>query len=177
MKQIKNILSALILSGIVLTGCQTATPSPTSTPTAAWTETPTPTETSTPTSTATITETPTPTLTPTGTDTPTPPNELLGAKYFTSGYLSRWRFFIAIEAQAPVTGKYYMTVEDNKNYICEVQTQYPNRLYCSGRLAVIDDYADYVIYDASTDRVVYKDRIFIPVEPLMNVVTLVFPTP
>jgi hypothetical protein len=109
--------------------------------------------------TPTLIVTPTP---PAATSTSTPVSELADAVYFTSGYLDGWNFFFAIETSQPVTGSYYAIVDGNKDYTCEVQMRYPNRLYCHGRLPKMEDWVDYEVYEAGTARLVSEGNFFIP---------------
>lgn len=162
-----NASRILILVFIGLTligaGCATrsaepiaVTPLPTSTPLPSRTPTRTPPPTATITQTAPATETPT--------QTPQAPTELSHAKYFVSGQLSGWRFFISLQAPEAIQGRYYAIVDGNKEYDCQVSPTHPNRLVCTGRLPALDKWAVYVIYDRSSGQAVFESEVFIPLK-------------
>ncbi len=130
---------------------------PTAVPTQRPTETVEPTATTVP---ATPTEAVT--NTPASTATPTLPAEMQGATFFTGGLLSDWRYFISIQAQQPITGQYYAMVDGNKEYECHVETIYPDRLYCVGRLPAVDKTVEYVVHEQQSGAAVFEGEVFIP---------------
>jgi hypothetical protein len=159
---VKRTVFGLLLVSILTAGCAPApTPAPTATAQATATQTPTelPTVTDTPLPTATAL----PTRTPAPTSTPIPPNELADAHFLTSGFLDGWRYFITIESPNPITGEYTAVMGENKEYTCEVMNQFPKRLYCIGRLAKVDDYVPYVVFEKETQRKVFEGKVFIPI--------------
>jgi hypothetical protein len=165
-KNWRGVVIVFLAGILLLPGC-TAVPKLVATPThMSPTASSAPTDTMEPTSTATLppTSTAMPTDTPAPTATPVPPNELADAKFLTSGQLSGWRYFIAVEAPKPIIGQYTMNVEDSKLYSCEVIPQFPKRLYCTGQLQVLDDYINYVILEKASGRKVFEGRLFIPVQ-------------
>lgn len=126
--------------------------------------------TSTHTATTMPTSTPAPTREPTTTPTlplaptiPTLPRaDFSGAKILAYGPLSDWRFLITLELPDPVDGPFYMMVDQNKEYTCALLAGFPNRLYCTGPMARINDTVSFVVYDQDTDEPVYEGSIFIP---------------
>ncbi len=155
-------IAILLVASLILGACSVlgggATPTPTSlpsTPTATCTLLPT--ETSTPTATATATLVPSQTPTP----TPTVIAELRDAKLYTSGFLDGYRFFFAVQADQPIQGHYYATL-DNKDYTCQVNATRPDRLYCYGRLPTVNKSVDYIIYDQVFNQPVTSGTINIP---------------
>ncbi|MDZ4160076.1 MAG: hypothetical protein U1B80_09840 [Anaerolineaceae bacterium] len=158
-------IQILVFIGLTLvyTGCATSsaepsavTPLPTSTPLPSRTPTRTPQPTATITQTAPATETPT--------QTPQAPTELSHARYFVSGQLSGWRFFISLQAPDEIQGKYYAIVDGNKEYDCQISSTHPNRLVCTGRLPALDKWAVYVIYDRSSGHAVFESEVIIPLK-------------
>ena len=156
------LLALLLAASLIVTACSVlgggATPTPTPLPpTATATRTPQPTATLTPTPTATAT--PIPTLTPT--PTPTVIAELKDAKFYTSGFLSGYQYFFAVQAKQPIQGHYYAKV-DNKDYTCQVNASHPDRLYCYGRLPAVNKTVTYTIYDQTSGQPVMTGTINIP---------------
>ncbi|MEA4910135.1 MAG: hypothetical protein VB089_21115 [Anaerolineaceae bacterium] len=156
-------LVSVLLIGAVLSGCAApATPQPTSTPEVVKvvpSNTPSPA----PTNTRTVTQTLPPTASPTATVTPTPKplDDFSQASFFTSGHLPDYRYFIAIELPDPIQGQYYAWVDDNREYPCEPNGEYPNRLYCTGALAGVDKTIDYSIREKDSDREVFSGDVYI----------------
>lgn len=145
-----------------MAGCSNIKTTPTVTLPPVPTRTRAPTTTEAPTVTAVPSATLTATPLPTATLTPTPVSELAKAKIYTIGFLPKWRFFFALEIPEKIQGSYYALVDKNKRYNCEIRTDKPNRLYCIGPQARIDDWVDYGVYEKDTDRLVYEGRIFVP---------------
>jgi hypothetical protein len=157
-----------MLAGLILiTACNAFAPAPTPTvpPTPTSVKvfaTPTPAATDTP----FVTETPTPTETPVPTATimpsATPVMDFSKVKIINLGFLSNWRCLITLEMPKPVQGEYYLMVQTNKQYKCEVIAKFPNRLYCTGPLAVIDDYVDVSLFMVGNNAPVFYAKPFIP---------------
>ena len=115
--------------------------------------------------TATITSSPTIVPSETSTSTPAPQTDFSEATLYTAGFLPKWRYFFAVKVPADsIEGEYYAVVDRNKDYSCEVQAQYPNRLYCTGPLAAADDTIHYVIYEKETNLKVFEGDIFVPLQ-------------
>ncbi len=160
--QIFFLLAISLVLAFTLTACSIlgggATPTPTSLP-------PTPTDTRTPQPTATSTPLPTATVTPVPSLTPTPTAtviaELKDAKFYTSGFLSGYQYFFAVQAKQPIQGHYYARVEQ-KDYTCKVNPEHTNRLYCTGRLPAVDKSVTYTIYDETSGQPVMTGTINIP---------------
>jgi len=171
----RSILFFLALSIIfVAAGCTPSQPSvaessplaptqqlpSTSTPTLA----PEPTSTPIP-PTATITSSPTAIPSETSTATPAPLTDFSEASLYTTGSLSKWRYFFAVSVPSEaIEGQYYAIVDRNKEYTCEVLAAYPNRLYCNGPLAAANDFIDYAIYEKDTNLKVFEGNIFVPLQ-------------
>ncbi len=154
-------LAILLAASFIMAACSvlsgaTPTPSPLP-PTVTATRTPLPTATFTPLPTATLT--PVPSLTPP--PTPTVIAELKDAKFYTSGFLSGYQFFFAVQAKQPIKGHYYATVE-SKDYTCQVNASRPDRLYCTGRLPAVNKTVDYTIYDQISGQPVMTGSFYIP---------------
>jgi hypothetical protein len=161
----QSTLAFIFFVFILISGCSVkSTPSPTETvllPTRTRPATSTPA----PTITLTPTETLLPSATSNPTDTPYPPPEVdfSKAKFYTSGFLPDWQYFIAIEAQETMKGSYYAMIDDQVKYTCEILAKYPKRLYCHGNLRLMNDWIDYAIYVNGTKQKVFSGRLFIPV--------------
>lgn len=151
-----------IAACFLIAGCTalSAPPTPTVTqpaPTHTATHTPLPSATPTPEPTRTATLTPSQTPTPTATVIA----ELSDASFYTSGFLSGYRYFFAVQAKQPIQGQYRARVE-NKDYTCEPNPSHPNRLYCYGRLAKVDGTVSYQIIEETSGKTVFSGEIFIP---------------
>jgi hypothetical protein len=153
----------ICLASLVSACSQATPPSPTQEP-------PSPTSTRRPTLTASLipTQTAIPTLTVTPepsatvTLTNTPVSELNDAKFYTSGFLPGFRYFITLQGTKDLKGKYEMIVHEDKTFTCENNSQYPKRLYCVGRLPRIDDWVNYQVIDQSSKQTVFSGKVFIP---------------
>lgn len=160
-----TITLLISISSLLITACEPQE----SVPTIIHTETkvkPTtaPSKTSEPTATflPTVMHTPTPGLTKTPTLSLTPAKDYSGVEFFTAGLLKKWRFFIAIKFPEKIEGEFYCLVDKNKEYTCTILEEYPDRLYCTGPLAGIDDWIEYAIYESGSNQLVYEDEVFIP---------------
>lgn len=114
----------------------------------------------------TATVVPTPTTQPTLTTTPTPYAGVDFSKVEVAfgGFLSEYRYFIALRFPGDVVGQYYALVGSNSlEYTCDVMPEYPNRLYCTGPLAGVDKYVTIMLFSAETDDLVFTGQIFIPI--------------
>ncbi len=163
MRRFQFVLLIIILlaASFIMGACSVlggATPTPTPLPPTS-TATRTPLPTATPTSAPTATATPIPSLTPTPTATVIA--ELKDAKFYTSGFLSGYQYFFAVQAKQPIQGHYYAKV-DSKDYTCEVNATHTNRLYCYGRLPAVNKTVDYTIYDQTSGQPVMTGTINIP---------------
>lgn len=161
----KTFLFSLFFSVtfITLTGCSalvspTPTHDPTSTPTKKPTRTPLPSLTPFP----SPSPSPSPSPTITASPYPTPQINFENVKFYTAGFLTDWRFFIALQAPEAFQGDYFMRVQNNKQYTCSVINDYPNRLYCSGPLPVVDDWVNFSLYSSPSEQVLYQGRVYVP---------------
>ena len=172
MNKSRYFILVAILSGVIIliTACNAFAPAPTPTlpPTATVekiVDSPTPAPTDTP----YVTDTPTPTETavPTATIAPssTPVMDFSKVKIINLGFLPNWRCLFTLELPKPVEGQYYLMVQTNKQYKCEVIAKFPNRLYCTGPLAVIDDYVDVSLFMVGASEPVLYAKPFIPYPP------------
>jgi hypothetical protein len=109
---------------------------------------------------------PTATILPTLTPTATPYAGVDFSKVAVAfgGFLSGYRYFIALRFPGDVVGQYYALVGSNSlEYTCEVMQEYPNRLYCTGPLAGVDKYVTIMLFSAETNDLVFTGQIFIPI--------------
>jgi hypothetical protein len=114
----------------------------------------------------TATAIPTPTSPPTLTPTPTPYSgvDFSEVEVAFGGFLSDYRYFIALRFPGDVVGQYYALVGSNSlEYTCEVMPEYPNRLYCTGPLAGVDKYVTIMLFSSETNDLVFTGQIFIPI--------------
>jgi hypothetical protein len=118
----------------------------------------------TPLPTATILPTPTTARTLTPTPTPYAGVDFSEVEVAFGGFLSNYRYFIALRFPGDVLGQYYALVGSNSlEYTCEVMPEYPNRLYCTGPLAGVDKYVTIMLFSAETNDLVFTGQIFIPI--------------
>jgi hypothetical protein len=110
-----------------------------------------------PTFTATFTITPTRTITP----LPTALDDFTDAKVISHGPLKNWNYLITIELPQPVAGSYRMIIDTNKEYKCEIQPGYPNRLYCHGRQVRYNDEVEFYLIATDTGVTAFEDKIFV----------------
>jgi len=78
------------------------------------------------------------------------------------GFLSDYRYFVAFTFPEPVQGEYYALVDENKTYDCQVRTEYPNRLYCSGPLVASNNWAQIDLYQGDNRQPVWSGQFFVP---------------
>jgi hypothetical protein len=150
------LLAACSTGGLPLTKASSATPVPSDTPF----PTPLPTETLTPTATETAVPSDTPTLTIT--PSPTLIDDISKMKIINVGFLQNWQGLITFKFPNAVKGQYFLIVQDNKQYKCTLQSNYPNNLYCYGPLAAIADNVDIALYLNNSSTPVYQSTVFVP---------------
>jgi hypothetical protein len=122
----------------------------------------------------TLTYTPLPTYTPFPTQTRTPALPLTPTPYggmdfsqvsiLWGGFLPHWQYFVAIELPGIATDDFYAIVDYNKEYTCDVHSEYPNRLYCHGPQVRMADWATIALYVKGDDTPVFEDRFYTPLK-------------
>jgi len=160
----------LLIIAIVLTflaGCAASGPSaaptgapgpvqPTGTPLPS--RTPVPTETSRPTLTPTITATPLPSATPTpGPDPALAETDLIGLAWY-----ENYDLMLSFQFPGPVDPEQYRVTFEEKEYLCEVITAYPDRLYCRGQGAKVLAAAWVRIYPAGSQTAGFEKQVWTP---------------
>ena len=108
--------------------------------------------------TATITPTPAPSLTP----TPYMEVDFSQVEITQGGFLSDLRYFVTFGFQDEVKGEYHAVVDQNKDYKCVVLPDYADRLYCSGPLVGVYNWADIDLYADGIEQPVWSGEFFIP---------------
>ncbi len=157
-----RLMGCLVAAGLLLTACGQAAAAPTAT------DRP-------PRATATTSPAPTATAEPLPTDIPTAaptvmvtirsvvrPSEMEGARLYTAGHLSNWRFFFAVETAQPIQGSYEAVVDRNKHYTCSVMTAAANRLYCIGPTVAYGEWFTFEIQEQSSGRIVFTGKLYAP---------------
>lgn len=112
----------------------------------------------------TATPTDTPTITPTATLLP-PPDDFSKARLYSSGPKPGWDFSLTIQLPEEIKGEYIAKVGDPaKTFPCRQLTEYalPDRLYCVGRQPGADKNVIFTIVEKSTDQVVFKGFVYLP---------------
>lgn len=122
-----------------------------------------------PTSTVTLTPIPTQTQTntpsQTNTPTPSPMMDFSKSRIINIGILSDWRCLVTFQFPEEVQGEYFAVIDKNKQYTCEILLIYPNRLYCTGPLAALDDDVDFQLFQQGLDYPVFKAILRMPKLP------------
>lgn len=104
----------------------------------------------------------TPTPAPTQSATPYMGVDFSLVELTQGGFLSDLRYFVTFEFPDPVEGEYRAVVDQNKDYKCVVLPDYLNRLYCSGPLVRVYNWADIDLYADGIDQPVWSGKFFIP---------------
>lgn len=83
-------------------------------------------------------------------------------KILQGGFLSGFRYFVSFKFPVDVQGEYHALVDRNKEYTCTVLPDYPDRLYCSGPLVVVYNWADIDLYAEDIEEPVFSGEFFVP---------------
>lgn len=168
MRTIKSF-PILLLALILLAACAaqpaapTATSAPQESPTPRNTATPFPTNTPPPTLTP-IPPTPTKTLPPTKTPVPTVALDYSEVKLIALAWYSDYDLLLGFQFPTSIdvnAANYRVTLED-KEYKCEVPSQWPHRLYCKGQGAKVLAEATVRIYPAGSTAPGFEKDVWVP---------------
>ena len=165
------IVSAVLILALVLAGCATATPAPTATEVATVippTETSPPssanplppTATQSPTEPPTATTTPLPTLTATITNTPTPTVDF--TKFKLTGVSQKPQVSMSLIFTIPGLTTPVQVKVGGSSFYCQVDSKYPNKLFCNGPDLVVDTELPVRFIDTDGTTVLHKGVIYIP---------------
>lgn len=105
-----------------------------------------------------ITHTPQPSLTP----TPYMGIDFSQVELFQGGFLSELRYFVSFRFPEEVRGEYRAVVDRNKDYNCVVLPDYRDRLYCSGPLVAVENWADIDLYAGDGQQPVWSGEFYVP---------------
>lgn len=161
----------LLTLALLLAGCAAATPTLAPVPilpppTAAQTATQLPTATIAPSQTPLPLPTASPTLavTATLTSTPAPTADMVLAQVKLVGlsWLANYDFLLTFQFPGPVDAKNYHAMMETKDFTCQTLAQYPNRLYCTGRSAAVQQMAWVRLYQAGATQPGFEQYTWIP---------------
>lgn len=133
---------------------------PTATAIAAAARTPFPTETPRHTPLPEFTATSLPTQTAVPTETPDPALEDI--KLIGMGWMDSYQMLLSFQFAGPVSPDDYRVMMENKEYACEVITQYPDRLYCTGSGAKVLRNAWVRVYPSKSQQPGFEKEVYIP---------------
>jgi hypothetical protein len=153
----------IILIGVTLSACSApAQALPTSAQAVTNTVLPsvTPRPSDTPRPTFTFTASPTATITPT--PTPTPDLGLAQADLAGLAWLEDYNLLLSFDFPGPVQADTYQVTLEDHLYTCQVLSQYPNRLYCTGPGAKVLAYARVQVYQAGSETSGFDKQVWIP---------------
>lgn len=162
-------LSLLIVINLFLLLAACTTPSPAATPSSvpaqavvalppAATLTPVPTQTPVPSFTPTASPPPSALNTP----APTADLSLAQVKLIGLNWLPDYNFLLTFQFPGPIDPQNYRAMMEDKEFKCQVLTQYPNRLYCTGPSAAVESMAWVRLYQAGSDQPGFAQYTWIP---------------
>lgn len=149
----------LLLGMVLLVACR---PAANLLPTAEPTLTPQP-ATATRTSAPSQTPLPSQTSTQTLTAQPTPLTDFSTVRVINITVMTHYQCLITLETKDPIRGNYHGVVAGIDPYPCTQLAQYPNRLYCVGKLASQDGKVNFKLYEQSNPLIpVYSADLLMP---------------
>lgn len=80
------------------------------------------------------------------------------------GFLPHWQYFIALELPGLATNDFYVVVDRNKDYLCDIHPEYPKRLYCHGPQVRMQDWAPFALFVKGGDQPVFEGQFFTPLK-------------
>ncbi len=164
----RSLLFTLTASACILlaSGCAGSAPTPAVSITAPVIKTPTFPVTSTP----VFTSTPWPSATLPATETPlptiaftiTPDSALAEVKLLGGGWRKGYDYFFSFQFNQPVDAKNYRLMVEEKEYACQVLSEFPNRLYCIGPGAKVLSTAEVRLFQVESEVPAFEKDVWIP---------------